>query len=94
VRSIKKGGRALYQKIAVRSVWINNDKNNFPILVLCRFTKISSGGFYEWLNQPVSNRPIKNQQLTKSIKEVFVKNRNVYDTRRIAKILARDINFN
>jgi putative transposase len=52
--------------------------------------KVSSSGYYEWLKQPASNRAIENQQLTKSIREVFVSNRHVYGTRRIAKILAKN----
>lgn len=52
--------------------------------------KVSRSGYYEWLTRPASNRATQNQQLTKSIREVFVQNRNVYGTRRIAKILAKN----
>ncbi len=52
--------------------------------------KISRSGYYEWLSRPISNRRLENQRLTKSIKEVFLQNRNIYGTRRIAKILAKD----
>ena len=52
--------------------------------------KVSSSGYYSWLNRSLSNRSLENQQLTKSIKEVFLPNRNVYGTRRIAKILAKN----
>ena len=52
--------------------------------------KVARSGYYEWLTCPISDRAIDNQQLTKSIKEVFLQNRNVYGTRRIAKILARN----
>ncbi len=52
--------------------------------------KVSSSGYYEWLTRPPSNRATQNQQLTKSIREVFVSNRNVYGTRRIAKILTKN----
>ena len=51
---------------------------------------VARSGYYEWLTCPISDRAIENQQLTKSIKEVFLQNRNVYGTRRIAKILARN----
>lgn len=51
--------------------------------------KVSSSGYYSWLNRSLSKRAIENQQLTKSIEQVFVKNRHVYGTRRIGKILAR-----
>jgi putative transposase len=52
--------------------------------------KVSSSGYYSWLNRDLSNRAIENQQLTESIREVFLSNRNVYGTRRIAKILAKN----
>ena len=52
--------------------------------------KVSRSGYYSWLNHILSNRSLENQQLTKSIKEVFLQNRNVYGTRRIAKILAKN----
>jgi transposase InsO family protein len=52
--------------------------------------KVSRSGYYDWLNRPISNRALENQQLTKSIKEVFLQNRNVYGTRRIVKILAKN----
>jgi hypothetical protein len=42
------------------------------------------------LNRGLSDRDIENQRLTKSIREVFVSNRHIYGTRRIAKILALD----
>ena len=52
--------------------------------------RVYSSGYYSWLNRSLSNRALENQQLTKSIKEVFLQNRNVYGTRRIAKILAKN----
>jgi hypothetical protein len=35
--------------------------------------KVSSSGYYNWLNRGLSDRDIENQQLTKSIREVFGK---------------------
>lgn len=52
--------------------------------------KVSRSGYYDWLNRPISGRTLENQQLTKSIREVFLQNRNVYGTRRIVKILAKN----
>lgn len=52
--------------------------------------KVSRSGYYDWLNRLESNRSLENQQLTKSIKEVFLQNRSLYGTRRIAKILAQN----
>jgi putative transposase len=52
--------------------------------------KVSRSGYYDWFNRSISNRTLENQRLTKSIKEIFLQNRNVYGTRRIIKILAKN----
>ena len=48
---------------------------------------VSRSGYYEWLGRPESSRDKENRKLTAMIKEIFIQNRNVYGTRRIAKIL-------
>ena len=36
--------------------------------------KVSRSGYYGWLDRPESNRSIKNKELTKVIKEIFIYN--------------------
>lgn len=50
--------------------------------------KVSRSGYYEWLKRPESNRDKENSILRKMIREIFIDNRNIYGTRRIAKKLA------
>ena len=57
---------------------------------MCKFMSVSRSGYYEWLNRPISNRDKENKKLTKMITEIFIQNRNIYGTRRIVKILAKD----
>ena len=52
--------------------------------------KVSRGGYYEWLNRPMSNRDIENKKLTAMITEIFIQNRHIYGTRRIANKLAKN----
>ncbi|MDB2550549.1 IS3 family transposase, partial [Rickettsiales bacterium] len=51
---------------------------------------VSRSGYYEWLDRPISNRDQENIRLTKMIKEIFIQNRYIYGTRRIAKKLAEN----
>lgn len=54
--------------------------------------KVSRSGYYDWLDRPESSRSLENKELTKVIREIFTKSRNIYGTRRIADQLAkRDI---
>jgi transposase InsO family protein len=50
---------------------------------------VSRSGYYDWLNRPESNRSKENKELTKVIKEIFIRNRNIYGTRRISDQLAK-----
>ena len=50
--------------------------------------KVSRSGYYGWLNRPESKRDTENRELRKIIKEIFIENRNIYGTRRIAIKLA------
>ncbi|MBC7417917.1 MAG: IS3 family transposase [Pedobacter sp.] len=52
--------------------------------------KVSRSGYYDWLNRLPSNRAKENQEFTRAIKEVFIQNRNIYGTRRIARKLAHN----
>jgi transposase InsO family protein len=52
--------------------------------------KVSRSGYYEWSTRLPSNRTRENQKLIKSIREVFIQNRHVYGTRRIARKLAQN----
>ncbi len=51
--------------------------------------KVSRSGYYDWLDRPESSRSFENKKLTKAITEIFIKNRNIYGTRRIADQLAK-----
>ena len=59
---------------------------------MCNFMKVSRSGYYDWLIRPESSRNKENKELTKAIKEIFIRNRKIYGTRRISDQLAkRDI---
>ena len=55
---------------------------------MCKFIGVPRSGYYEWLNNPDSNREKQNKELTKMIKQVFVDGRGAYGTRRIVSKLA------
>ncbi len=56
---------------------------------MCKFTRVSRSGYYDWLNRPESNRVKENKELTKVIKEIFIQNRKIYGTRRISDQLVK-----
>ena len=54
---------------------------------MCKVMKVHRSGYYQWLNQPISNREFENQKLLTHIKEAYKESNGVYGSRNIHKDL-------
>jgi putative transposase len=50
---------------------------------LCRVYQVTRGGFYAWLNRPISNHACEDKQLLSLIRETHAKSRLIYGSPRI-----------
>ncbi len=57
---------------------------------MCKVMKVHRSGYYQWLNQPISNRESENKKLLTHIKEAYKESNGVYGSRNIHKVLAPD----
>ena len=71
-----------------RFAFIDQEKANYDVAVLCRLLKISRSGFYAWLSRPPSARAVADGVLTEQIRTAFKDNRKVYGAPRIHAELA------
>ncbi len=56
---------------------------------MCKFIKVSSSGYYEWLDNAGCNRDKQDKELTCIIKSIFEEGRGNYGARSIKKALSR-----
>jgi putative transposase len=56
----------------VKYAFINENRDEFPIRVMCRIFKLHPSGFYAWLEKPVSDREQEDQRLLKLIKKFYI----------------------
>ena len=63
--------------------FIKSFKDEFPVVKMCQVLKVSRGGYYAWLNRPISKRELENQQLLERIKAIYLRNRGTYGSPRI-----------
>jgi len=63
--------------------FIEQYKQEFPIVVMCRVLAVSESGFYDWRKRPQSQHKREDARLTTQIQEVFVAYRGVYGSPRI-----------
>ena len=62
--------------------------SEFPITVCCRVLKVSTSGFYDWRQRPISAREQANIALTETIVEIHRQSRGTYGSPRVHAELA------
>jgi len=66
---------------------IKQNKNNFPIKMMCKILRVSSSGYYDWQNRKPSKRSEEKAQLTAEIKSIFTEEKSRAGSIRITKRL-------
>jgi putative transposase len=71
-------------------VFIDRERKNYPLPVLCRAMNVSPSGYYAWRKR-LTKAPscARRQQLKQLIRNCYFENRRRYGTRRIQRALAR-----
>ncbi|GHO77818.1 hypothetical protein KSD_55890 [Ktedonobacter sp. SOSP1-85] len=63
--------------------FIEQNKQEFPVAVICRVLEVSESGFYAWRKRPTCQRRREAAQLIQEIQQVFVTHRGRYGSPRI-----------
>lgn len=66
---------------------IKQNKNNFPIKMMCKILHVSSSGYYDWQNRKPSKRFEEKTRLTAEIKRIFDEEKSRAGSIRITKRL-------
>ena len=64
-------------------MFIENHKEEFPILRMCQILEVSESGYYAWLKREPSERERGDKELGERIEDAYHKNRQVYGSPRI-----------
>jgi putative transposase len=67
--------------------FIEQHKDEFPIVVMCNVLGISECSFYAWRKRPVCRRTREDAQLTKEIQHIFITHQGRYGSPRIHREL-------
>jgi transposase InsO family protein len=67
--------------------FIEDHRDAFPVIRMCKVLAVSSSGYYAWRKRPPSAREMANQELFKKIEVVYNENHGVYGSPRIYREL-------
>ncbi len=69
--------------------FIDAQKADFPIVKMCAWAEVSTSGYYEWRDRPVSATTTRREHLKKLIKAIFEHSDQTYGYRRVHAQLVR-----
>src|SRR5262252_1635580 len=69
----------------VRSVYefIKTHREQYSVQMMCRVLEVAQSGYYDWLQQPVSNRAQENARLLRLIRASFMASHGIYGAPRV-----------
>jgi putative transposase len=72
----------------MRYQFIEQQKHEFPIAVMCQVLEVSESGFYAWRKRPTCQRQREDAQITQEIRQVFHDHQGRYGSPRIHRELS------
>ena len=63
--------------------FIDQYKQEFPVVVMCQVLDVSESGFYAWRKRPPCRRQREDAQLTEKIRQVFASHSGRYGSPRL-----------
>lgn len=72
-----------------RYVFIDREKSNYPLRLLCRVMGVSTSGYYGWRKRLTKPPSIRQKTLTQLVRNCYWENRRRYGTRRICAALQK-----
>ena len=75
--------------MSAKFVFIDGEKDHFPIAKMCTWMGVSTSGYYEWRDRPPSPTARRRDRLAAMITTIFQVNHGTYGYRRIHAVLTR-----
>ena len=74
----------------MRYQFIDEQKEAWPVTLMCDILEVSRSGYYDWTGRGPSPRVRSNHQLDRRIREIFAEHRQRYGAPRITKTLSHE----
>jgi len=73
----------------VKYAWIKENRDTFPVKVMCRVLDVSTSGYYDWCDRVPSPRSIRHQRICAAVRQVFVDSHENYGSSKVTRALAK-----
>jgi len=70
-------------RVRQKYAFIKAHRDQYSVQTMCRVLQVAPGGYYEWLQKPISNRGKEDARLLRLIRASFVASQGVYGAPRV-----------
>ena len=74
----------------MKYAWIEDHRDCFPVVALCRTLRVSKSGYYRWVKAEPSLRTLRSERIQASVKQVYEESNQIYGSVKIADRLGKD----
>jgi putative transposase len=71
----------------VKYAWIADHCDSFPVAVMCDVLGVSTSGYYDWLDRPLSPRAERHQRIQQAVAQLHAESHGIYGSHKIAEEL-------
>ena len=73
----------------MKYAWIADQRDSYPVIVMCRVLEVSTSGFYESLKRPPSQRAERSERIREAVRQVHAESHGTYGSEKIAIVLEK-----
>ncbi len=74
----------------MKFAWIKEQRDSFPVNIMCRILNVSSSGFYKWLSATPGPRIKRTEAIKADVRKVYEQSNGIYGSCKIAQMLDSD----
>lgn len=71
----------------MKYAWIREQREAFPLVVLCQTLQVSTSGYYAWRDRPPSPRAQRTARIEQAVQQVHAESHGIYGSVKVARML-------
>jgi putative transposase len=73
----------------VKYAWITENRDSFPVNMMCEVLNVSSSGYYDSMDRPPSERAKRHERIQLAVERVHAESHGVYGSVKVAEVLQK-----
>lgn len=73
----------------MKYAWITEQRDSYPVSVMCDVLNVSPSGYYDSLERPPSDRAKRHERIQQAVEQVHAESHGIYGSYKVAEVLQK-----